>query len=155
MGREPEQVQGEYIDRRTQVEVDVRCPPGHFESGILAQARGSTWQPNSRACAHCCRAFNFAFRRRHCRRCGLCVCASCSPYRMFLESPVSRPRTQIAVVRLFKGRQQPSCQRVPETEEEEPSHESPSQLFLSQSFFEILDSSVKSEQAGVYRVCSS
>jgi len=38
-----------------------------------------TWEPNTPACSLCETTFTCLKRPHHCRRCGLCVCASCSP----------------------------------------------------------------------------
>ena len=46
----------------------------------------SKWQPDSANCAYCARDFGLSRRRHHCRVCGSCVCASCSPYELRLSS---------------------------------------------------------------------
>lgn len=42
------------------------------------------WQPDAEVgrCPICNAAFNFWYRKHHCRKCGRVVCASCSPHRI-------------------------------------------------------------------------
>lgn len=40
------------------------------------------WQPDTENCAKCGASFSLLFRRHHCRACGACVCAGCSPHRV-------------------------------------------------------------------------
>jgi len=49
------------------------------------------WQPNTSSCSVCRLDFDLAFRRHHCRQCGRCVCAGCSPFRVHLARPAERP----------------------------------------------------------------
>merc|ERR1712032_292237 len=45
------------------------------------------WEPNVAACSLCAEEFTLTLRRHHCRQCGRCICASCSPYRLHLQAP--------------------------------------------------------------------
>lgn len=41
------------------------------------------WSPDTKDCNICGLFFGLTRRRHHCRRCGVCVCNACSPYRWF------------------------------------------------------------------------
>ena len=56
------------------------------EGPSLALTPRSQWQGDTEACALCNREFNLSRRRHHCRVCGACVCASCSPHELRLTS---------------------------------------------------------------------
>jgi len=61
---------------------------------VPVEAVDVRWAPNSQNCALCSTAFNLFVRRHHCRSCGQCICAKCSPFRVALESRVQRPTQQ-------------------------------------------------------------
>lgn len=54
------------------------------------------WEPDSMACNVCNIKFTIIplRRRHHCRQCGCCVCATCSPFRVHLDDPVKPPYMQ-------------------------------------------------------------
>lgn len=45
----------------------------------VSQPRRAAWTPNTKVCQVCAKPFSIVRRRHHCRRCGKCVCAGCSP----------------------------------------------------------------------------
>eukprot|EP00928_Gymnodinium_smaydae_P048678 TRINITY_DN32576_c0_g1_i1.p3 TRINITY_DN32576_c0_g1~~TRINITY_DN32576_c0_g1_i1.p3 ORF type:complete len:243 (+),score=45.93 TRINITY_DN32576_c0_g1_i1:105-833(+) len=74
--------------RRLKAEHDGVEPPEEMEAVKLprptpppADTRRTRWTPDSEAtkCELCHVAFTFFMRRHHCRRCGRCICAECSP----------------------------------------------------------------------------
>jgi hypothetical protein len=56
------------------------------EGPTLSITPQSKWQPDTELCTICTRDFNLSRRRHHCRVCGSCVCASCSPFELRLSS---------------------------------------------------------------------
>jgi len=67
---------------------------GHYESLMAAAGRSPAWQPDSDACQCCKGRFTLVTRRHHCRQCGRCICARCSPFRVYMESPLAGGRRQ-------------------------------------------------------------
>lgn len=61
---------------------------GSFASTTLQRS----WQPDLPACQLCNASFTLTKRRHHCRQCGMCVCSTCSPFRVRLQSPVTSGR---------------------------------------------------------------
>jgi len=61
----------------------------------------SEWQPNTPRCTFCNSLFTLTRRRHHCRSCGNCVCADCSPFRVHLESFAQRPVRNTCVTFVF------------------------------------------------------
>jgi len=59
----------------------------------------SGWSTNLPYCAYCNVTFSLLNRRHHCRKCGNCVCAACSPFRLQLRAPVERPSTPMRMFR--------------------------------------------------------
>ncbi|GAA5879307.1 hypothetical protein JCM3774_006429 [Rhodotorula dairenensis] len=62
---------------------EVAAPSRHFVSPPLQmQSLRPVWEPDhaASACRRCGRHFSLLNRRHHCRRCGLVVCAACSPH---------------------------------------------------------------------------
>ncbi len=56
------------------------------EGPTLTVTPPSKWQPDTPTCGLCTRDFGLARRRHHCRVCGNCVCASCSPFELRLSA---------------------------------------------------------------------
>lgn len=79
--------------------------PSPYDS--VASQRTASWQPDSDVCQSCRGRFTFATRRHHCRECGSCICASCSPFRVYLEAPLADGRRQ--PVALQKGGVHRAC----------------------------------------------
>jgi hypothetical protein len=52
----------------------------------LSIASPTNWSPDSPNCDSCKQEFGIARRRHHCRICGCCVCAACSPHQLQLAS---------------------------------------------------------------------
>lgn len=62
---------------------EVAAPGRQFVSPPLQmQSLRPAWEPDhaTSACRRCARPFSLLNRRHHCRRCGLVVCAACSPH---------------------------------------------------------------------------
>jgi hypothetical protein len=56
------------------------------EGPTLTVTPPSKWQPDTASCELCTREFGLSRRRHHCRVCGNCVCASCSPFELRLSA---------------------------------------------------------------------
>jgi hypothetical protein len=56
------------------------------EGPTLTVTPPSKWQPDTANCELCTREFGLSRRRHHCRVCGNCVCASCSPFELRLSA---------------------------------------------------------------------
>ena len=56
------------------------------EGPTLTVTPPSKWQPDTASCQLCTREFGLSRRRHHCRVCGNCVCASCSPFELRLSA---------------------------------------------------------------------
>ncbi|RYG50436.1 hypothetical protein EON67_05280, partial [archaeon] len=66
----------------------------HGQPSSTSDAHGSSkWFPDTPACQACGNDFTWARRRHHCRVCGACVCADCSPMRAKLNP--SKPPARI------------------------------------------------------------
>ena len=63
------------------------------EGPSLSITPQSKWHPDTEACELCSRDFGMSRRRHHCRVCGSCVCASCSPFE--LRFTASKPPQRI------------------------------------------------------------
>ncbi|GAA5980401.1 hypothetical protein JCM10908_001642 [Rhodotorula pacifica] len=62
---------------------EVAAPNRHlFSPQLQTQSLRPLWEPDhaTNACRRCDKHFSLLNRRHHCRRCGLVVCASCSPH---------------------------------------------------------------------------
>jgi len=79
--------QGNNLDDDNMLNSYVALPPKSEFAPI--------WSPNTPSCERCNKAFGFLFGsgRHHCRKCGRCVCASCSKKR---ASATIQARTRIA-----------------------------------------------------------
>ncbi|CAE8695353.1 unnamed protein product, partial [Polarella glacialis] len=75
-GREIEPLPSEL--RRVPLPPPSRCSSG---SSLSTSSRRPVWTPDAEAprCQLCRRDFSFFVRRHHCRKCGRCICAECSP----------------------------------------------------------------------------
>ncbi|CAM9257978.1 unnamed protein product [Choristocarpus tenellus] len=79
----PADVRGRTFDRVSNgnkgVKAELEDPLDSNWHKLLINDR-CLWVPDSAAagCMVCSRPFNFIVRRHHCRRCGACVCGSCS-----------------------------------------------------------------------------
>jgi hypothetical protein len=51
--------------------------------GVTPQSK---WMPDTPACGLCEAEFNLSRRRHHCRVCGVCACAACSPHELRLSA---------------------------------------------------------------------
>lgn len=60
----------------TQQDIDRLAAPSPRPS--VAKVK-SPWSPDTKSCERCHVVFTVSRRRHHCRRCGMCVCASCAP----------------------------------------------------------------------------
>jgi hypothetical protein len=83
---------------------DLRQMHSHTNSTITE----AEWQPNTSKCALCNSTFTVFRRRHHCRNCGSCVCAECSPFRVHLESFAQRPARSNSVGRIESFVQRPT-----------------------------------------------
>lgn len=63
-------------------EVAVPNRPFHSPSLLQGQSLRPPWEPDhaTNSCRRCGKHFSLLNRRHHCRRCGLVVCAACSPH---------------------------------------------------------------------------
>lgn len=63
-------------------EVAVPNRPFHSPSLLQTQSLRPVWEPDhaTNSCRRCDKHFSLLNRRHHCRRCGLVVCAACSPH---------------------------------------------------------------------------
>ncbi|TKA55447.1 hypothetical protein B0A53_02373 [Rhodotorula sp. CCFEE 5036] len=63
---------------------EVAVPNRPFHSPLLMQSQSlrPPWEPDhaTNSCRRCGKHFSLLNRRHHCRRCGLVVCAACSPH---------------------------------------------------------------------------
>eukprot|EP00756_Hemistasia_phaeocysticola_P025711 Hpha_TRINITY_DN16018_c3_g1::TRINITY_DN16018_c3_g1_i2::g.118178::m.118178 len=101
-------------------------PHGTMAFGSALDKSSSLWQPDSKNCSRCGDGFSLTHRRHHCRRCGSCVCGSCSEHALNL-TPVDggRPRkfrvcedcfiTAVAEKGGAHGRQTPGADSIPAT----------------------------------------
>jgi hypothetical protein len=56
----------------------------HGDGPALSVTPQNKWQPDTPACSLCAADFGLSRRRHHCRVCGVCVCAACSPHELRL-----------------------------------------------------------------------
>ena len=90
--------EAELYRRRLAAEAAGESLPTDLRQGLrppsLAQQpkRAEHWAPNKTTCDICRKRFTIARRRHHCRRCGNCVCKTCSPLSSYRPlPPIAKP----------------------------------------------------------------
>lgn len=87
---------------------------GESDLSRLLPAVGE-WSSKMPHCFLCANAFSLLNRRHHCRKCGHCVCASCSPFRLQLKVALEPPSTPMQLLRSLtpQGQRHSSCDSSP------------------------------------------
>lgn len=66
--------------------------PASFKDPPVKEKCVETWTPNTKRCNVCSKSFSIIRRRHHCRKCGNCVCDTCSPRECYRPlPPVTKP----------------------------------------------------------------
>lgn len=82
---------GVMTDTARETGLDTSSLGSSLNSHVSSLRMEATWARDSDKCHLCQAKFSLGVRRHHCRSCGECVCSGCSPYRVQLDHPVSRP----------------------------------------------------------------